>query len=163
MDYAVEIPKLGSLILKHSFSAPFEGLDTVPEEDQPPVTMIFFSFRVMVGIGFAMLGVGVWSLYRRAKGGLYEDKWLHRCALLMGPSGFIAVLAGWITTEVGRQPWTVYGLLRTSESVLPGRGAGSGDISCGLHHRLFLRLWRRSILYPAADEPSRRNRRKHTK
>lgn len=119
MDYAVEIPKLGSLILKHSFSAPFEGLDTVPEEDQPPVTMIFFSFRVMVGIGFAMLGVGVWSLYRRAKGGLYEDKWLHRCALLMGPSGFIAVLAGWITTEVGRQPWTVYGLLRTSESVSP--------------------------------------------
>ena len=119
VDYAIEIPKLGSLILKHDLNAPFDGLDTVPDADEPPVAIVFWSFRIMVGIGFAMLGVGLWSLYRRARGGLFEDGWLHRAALVMGPSGFVAVLAGWITTEVGRQPWTVQGLLRTANSLAP--------------------------------------------
>ena len=119
IDYAIEIPKLGSLILKHDLNAPFDGLDTVPDEDEPPVTIVFWSFRIMVGIGFAMLGVGLWSLWSRARGGLFEDGWLHRAALIMGPSGFVAVLAGWITTEVGRQPWTVQGLLRTADSLAP--------------------------------------------
>jgi cytochrome bd ubiquinol oxidase subunit I len=72
-----------------------------------------------VGLGFAMLGIGLWSLIARAKGRLFDWPWLHRAAVLMGPSGFVAVLAGWITTEVGRQPFTVYGLLRTAESVSP--------------------------------------------
>ena len=73
----------------------------------------------MVGLGFAMLGLGAWSLWRRIRGRLYEDRWLHRAAIVMGPMGFVAVLAGWITTEVGRQPFTVYGLLRTSDSLAP--------------------------------------------
>lgn len=73
----------------------------------------------MVGLGFAMLGLGAWSLLRRMRGRLYEDKWLHRTAILMGPMGFVAVLAGWITTEVGRQPFTVYGVLWTSDSLGP--------------------------------------------
>ncbi len=73
----------------------------------------------MVGIGFLMAGLGLWSLLRRWQGRLFEDTWLLRAALLMGPSGFIAVICGWITTEVGRQPYTVYGLLRTSDSVSP--------------------------------------------
>lgn len=73
----------------------------------------------MVALGFAMLGLGVWSLLRRIRGRLFEDKWLHRAAIIMGPMGFVAVLAGWITTEVGRQPFTVYGLLRTSDSLAP--------------------------------------------
>lgn len=73
----------------------------------------------MVGLGFAMLGLSVWSLWRRMRGRLYEDRWLHRTAIVMGPMGFVAVLAGWITTEVGRQPFTVYGLLRTSDSLAP--------------------------------------------
>lgn len=119
IDYAIEIPKLSSLILKHDLNAPLDGLDTIPDEDEPPVAIVFFSFRVMVGIGFAMLGVGLWSVYRRARGQLFDDRWLHRTAMLMGPSGFVAVLAGWITTEVGRQPFTVYGLMRTSESLSP--------------------------------------------
>ena len=119
LDYAVGIPKLSSLILKHEWDAPMQGLDTVPDEDQPPVGMVFWAFRVMVGIGFAMLGVGLWSLLARARGKLYDWSWLHRAALVMGPSGLIAVLAGWITTEVGRQPWTVYGLLRTADSASP--------------------------------------------
>jgi cytochrome d ubiquinol oxidase subunit I len=73
----------------------------------------------MVGLGFAMLGIGFWSLVARARKTLYDTPMLHRAALVMGPSGFIAVLAGWITTEVGRQPFTIYGLLRTSQSASP--------------------------------------------
>lgn len=119
IDYAVEIPQLSSLILKHSWDAPLAGLDTVPEADQPPVAILFWSFRVMVGLGFAMLALGLWGLWRRARRGLYADKWLHRAAIAMGPMGFVAVLAGWITTEVGRQPFTVYGVLRTSDSLSP--------------------------------------------
>ena len=119
VDYAIEIPKLSSLILKHDLNAPLDGLDTVPDDEEPPVAIVFWSFRVMVGIGFAMLGVGLWSLVQRARGRLYSSTWLHRAAVLMGPTGFIAVLAGWVTTEVGRQPYTVYGLLRTSDSPSP--------------------------------------------
>ncbi|MGC1487701.1 MAG: cytochrome ubiquinol oxidase subunit I [Albidovulum sp.] len=119
VDYSVEIPKLSSLILKHDLNAPLAGLDTVPLADQPPVAVVFYSFRVMVGLGFAMLGLGVWSLWARARRRLYAAPWLHRAAILMGPSGFVALLAGWITTEVGRQPFTVYGLMRTADSIGP--------------------------------------------
>ncbi|ASM71735.1 MULTISPECIES: cytochrome ubiquinol oxidase subunit I [Roseobacteraceae] len=119
IDYAVEIPKLSSLILKHDLNAPLDGLDTIPDEDEPPVWIVFWSFRVMVALGFAMLGLGIWSLWRRVRGRLYDAPWLHRAAVAMGPAGFVAVLAGWITTEVGRQPFTVYGLLRTSDSLSP--------------------------------------------
>ncbi len=119
LDYAVGIPKLGSLILAHSFDAPMAGLDTVPDADQPPVAVVFWSFRVMVGLGLLMLLLGVLSLWARWRGTLYEWKLLHRFALVMGPMGFVAVIAGWVTTEVGRQPWVIYGLLRTSESASP--------------------------------------------
>ena len=119
VDYAVSIPKASSLILKHDLNAPMKGLDTVPEADQPPVGIVFWAFRVMVGIGFAMLGLGLWSLIARWRGKLHDWPWLHRAALVMGPSGFVAVLAGWIVTEVGRQPFTVYGLLRTAQSASP--------------------------------------------
>ena len=119
MDYAIEIPKLSSLILKHDMNAPLKGLDTVPKADQPPVGIVFWSFRIMVGLGFLMAGLGLLSLLARVKGRLYDSKFLHRFALAMGPSGLIAVLAGWVTTEVGRQPWTIYGLMRTADSVSP--------------------------------------------
>ncbi|MHA7819974.1 MAG: cytochrome ubiquinol oxidase subunit I [Erythrobacter sp.] len=119
LDYAFGIPKASSLILKHDLDAPLDGLDTVPDDEQPPVGMVFWSFRIMVGIGFAMLGVGLWSLLARWRGKLYDWAWLHRAALMMGPSGLVAVLAGWITTEVGRQPWVVYGLLRTADAASP--------------------------------------------
>ncbi|MCV2448294.1 MULTISPECIES: cytochrome ubiquinol oxidase subunit I [Paracoccus] len=119
VDYAVEVPKLGSLILKHDPNAALPGLSDFPREDWPPVAIVFWSFRIMVGLGFAMLGLGLWSLFARWRGGLYDWRWLHRAALVMGPAGFVAVIAGWITTEVGRQPFTVYGLLRTAESHSP--------------------------------------------
>ena len=119
VNYAIEIPKASSLILKHDPNAPLAGLDSVPEDRHPPVGVVFWSFRIMVGLGFAMLGLGLWSLAARAKRKLYDWRWLHRAAILMGPSGFVAVIAGWVTTEVGRQPWTVYGQLRTIHSVAP--------------------------------------------
>ena len=119
VDYAVEIPKASSLILKHDPNAPLAGLDTIPDENEPPVGIVFWAFRVMVGLGTAMAALGIVSLIARVRGKLYDCPWLHRAALVMGPSGFIAVLAGWVVTEVGRQPFTIYGLLRTEHSVAP--------------------------------------------
>ena len=119
MAAEVAIPKLGSLILKHDPNAQVTGLDQFAPENRPPVAILFWSFRLMVGIGFAMLALGLWSLAGRVTGRLYDWPWLHRLALVMGPSGFVAVLAGWVTTEVGRQPYTIYGLLRTVQSASP--------------------------------------------
>ena len=119
VDYAVEIPKLSSLILKHDINAPLAGLNTIAPENRPPVGVVFWSFRIMVGLGMLMAALGMLSLYARARGTLYSWAALHRFALALAPSGLIAVLAGWITTEVGRQPWTITGLLRTAESASP--------------------------------------------
>lgn len=119
IDYAVQIPKLSSLILKHDLNAPLAGLDTIPDDKEPPVAIVFWSFRIMVAIGFAMLGIGMWSLYCRLRRTLNSDTWLHRAAVAMGPAGFVAVLAGWVTTEVGRQPYTIYGHLLTKDSISP--------------------------------------------
>ncbi len=119
LDYAIAIPKLSSYILKHDFNAPLDGLDTIPDDEQPPVGIVFWSFRIMVGLGLLMVAVGAYSLWVRFRGRLYTDKLLHRSAMLMAPSGLIAVLAGWITTEVGRQPYTVYNFLATSDSLSP--------------------------------------------
>ena len=119
LDYAMGIPKLSSLILKHSLDAPLAGLDTIPVDERPPVFPVFWAFRGMVTIGLAMFGLGLWSLLARVRGRLYEWRWLHRAALVMGPAGFVAVIAGWITTEVGRQPYVIYGLLRTADAASP--------------------------------------------
>ncbi|EFL89372.1 cytochrome ubiquinol oxidase subunit I [Ahrensia sp. R2A130] len=119
LDYAFGIPKLSSLILKHDLNAPLDGLDTIDDDKQPPVGIVFWSFRIMIAIGMGMLGIGLWSLWARFRGTLFESPWLHRSAVLMAPSGLVAVLAGWVTTEVGRQPYTVYGYLTTADSVAP--------------------------------------------
>ncbi|WP_126172541.1 cytochrome ubiquinol oxidase subunit I [Altericroceibacterium xinjiangense] len=119
VNYAIEVPYASSLILKHDPYAPLAGLDSVPKSERPPVGIVFWAFRIMVMIGFAMLGLGLWSLIARWRKRLYDWTWLHRAALVMGPSGFIAVIAGWVTNEVGRQPYTVYGYLRTADSVSP--------------------------------------------
>ncbi|WP_422920475.1 cytochrome ubiquinol oxidase subunit I [Rhizosaccharibacter radicis] len=118
-DYAVEVPLLGSLILTHSLNGHVPGLKEFKPEDRPYSPLMFFTFRIMVGIGFLMFGLGLWSLWQRWRGSFYQSPWLHRAALLMSPAGFVALLCGWITTEVGRQPFTVYGHLRTVDSVSP--------------------------------------------
>ncbi len=117
--YKLEVPLLSSIILTHSLDAPIQGLDAFPQDERPKSAMIFWTFRIMVAIGLGMLGIGLWSAWARWRRQLYEAQWLHRATVLMSGSGFLAVLCGWITTEVGRQPYTVYGLLRTSESVAP--------------------------------------------
>jgi cytochrome d ubiquinol oxidase subunit I len=119
VDYAVAIPKASSLILKHDLNAPLAGLETIPDADEPPVGIVFWAFRIMVGIGFAMMGLGLWSLIARWRKRLYDWPSMHRAAVAMGPSGFVAVLAGWTVTEVGRQPFTIYGVLRTADSASP--------------------------------------------
>jgi cytochrome bd ubiquinol oxidase subunit I len=116
LDYKIEIPKLGSLILTHDLNGEIKGLKEWPVAERPPVGPVFYAFRIMVGIGFTMLGLGLWSLWLRVRGTLYNAPWMHRAAILMGPSGFVAILAGWTVTEVGRQPYTVYGLLTTAQS-----------------------------------------------
>jgi cytochrome d ubiquinol oxidase subunit I len=116
---SIEIPKASSFILKHDPNAPLAGLDIVPRRDWPNVAIIFWSFRIMVGLSFLMLALGLWSLFARMRGRLFEWPLLHRFAILMGPAGFVAVIAGWVTTEAGRQPWVIYGLLRTADAVSP--------------------------------------------
>jgi cytochrome d ubiquinol oxidase subunit I len=119
VDYALELPGVASFILTHDWDGTVRGLKEWPKEDRPPTAIVFWAFRIMVGLGLLMVLIGLWSLVSRARRKLYEGPALLRMAVAMGPAGFIAVLAGWVVTEVGRQPYTVYGLLRTSDSLSP--------------------------------------------
>ncbi|WP_160287229.1 cytochrome ubiquinol oxidase subunit I [Pseudomonas knackmussii] len=114
--YSLEVPYLGSLILTHSLTQQIPALKSFAKEDRPNSTVVFWTFRTMGGLGMLMLFTGVLALLLRRNGLLYTNKGLLRLILLMGPSGLIALLAGWITTEVGRQPWVVYGMLRTTQA-----------------------------------------------
>jgi cytochrome bd ubiquinol oxidase subunit I len=115
--YAVGVPHLGSLILTHSWDGKIPALKDFPAADRPNSTIVFWSFRTMVGLGLLMIALGLCSAWLRWRGRLWTSRPFLRFALLMGPSGVIAILAGWYTTEIGRQPWTVYGLLRTADAV----------------------------------------------
>jgi len=119
MRYALEIPKLGSFILTHEWDGEVKGLEAFPPDERPGTEIVFWSFRLMVALGVLMAALGIWSAVARWRGSLFADRRLHWATVVMAPSGFGAVLAGWITTEVGRQPWTVYGLLKTADSVAP--------------------------------------------
>lgn len=115
--YKIEIPYLGSMILTHSLEKQVPALKEFPKEDRPNSLIVFWSFRIMVGLGMLMILVGVWGTWLRYKKKLYESKTFLRLTFLMAPSGLIAILAGWFTTEVGRQPWVVYGIQRTRDAV----------------------------------------------
>jgi cytochrome d ubiquinol oxidase subunit I len=117
--FAIEIPHLGSLILTHSWTGQFKGLKDFAPEDRPNSTIIFWTFRAMVGLGTLMIMLGLWSLLLRRGDRLHRTRPFLRATLLMGPMGLIALLAGWLTTEIGRQPWVVYGLQRTAEATSP--------------------------------------------
>lgn len=115
--YAVQIPSLGSLILTHDWNGRIPGLKEFPPQDRPNSTIVFWSFRVMVGLGMLMVLLGLWSVWQRCRDGLFQSKPFLWFAVLMGPSGLIAILAGWFTAEIGRQPWVVYGVMRTRDAV----------------------------------------------
>ena len=115
--YGLEIPALGSLILTHSLDKQVPALKDFPKEDRPNSTIVFWSFRIMAGLGMLMLLLGVVAVWLRYRQRVYTSRPFLWFALLMGPSGLIAILAGWVTTEVGRQPWVVYGYLRTIDAV----------------------------------------------
>ncbi|WP_271899273.1 cytochrome ubiquinol oxidase subunit I [Candidatus Phyllobacterium onerii] len=115
--YALQIPYLGSLILTHDLNGHVPGLKEFAREDRPNSTVVFWTFRIMVGLGMLMLLLGISSLWLRWRGKLFGSRLFLRFALLMGPAGLIAILAGWLTTEIGRQPWIVYGVMRTKDAV----------------------------------------------
>ncbi|HEX6119116.1 MAG TPA: cytochrome ubiquinol oxidase subunit I [Dongiaceae bacterium] len=141
--FEIDVPHLGSLILTHSFDGEIKGLKEWAPEDRPPVAIPFFAFRIMVGIGVLMLLFLAASWWLRICDALFDSPWFLRACLVMAPLGFIAVLAGWITTEVGRQPWTIYGLLRTADSVPPS--LTGGDVLVSLIGYLAVYL----VMFPA--------------
>lgn len=114
--FPVKIPYLGSLILTHSLNEQVPALNEFAPENRPNSTIIFWTFRIMVLMGLLMIFVGLWSLWLRRRGKLYSSRAFLRMVLWMGPSGLIAILMGWFTTEIGRQPWIIYGVMRTSEA-----------------------------------------------
>jgi len=117
--YALEIPYASSLILTHRLMGEVKGLKEAKPEDRPPVLWVFWTFRVMVGIGAFLLAVAALGLWQRWRKRLYASRFLQRLAVASVPLGFVATIAGWMTAEIGRQPWTVHGLLRTADSVSP--------------------------------------------
>ncbi len=124
--YAIQVPRLGGLILKHEWNGQIEGLKDFPAADRPNSTVVFWTFRVMVGLGVLMILLALWAALARWRGVLYESPRLLRFALYMGPAGLLALLMGWYTTEIGRQPWIVYGLMRTADGVAPHSTAEVG-------------------------------------
>ena len=117
--FSVEIPKLSSLILTHEFDGEVKGLKEWPEDERPPVALVFWTFRIMVGLGMLMIATGVIAIILHFKKHLFDTRWFQYWCMALTPAGFIAVLAGWFVTEVGRQPWIVQGLLRTKDAVSP--------------------------------------------
>jgi cytochrome d ubiquinol oxidase subunit I len=117
--WAIGIPHAASLINTHQWDGKLQGLDSVKPSDQPYVPIVFFSFRIMVAVGMLMLLVGLYGLWLRYRRKLYDQRWFLRTCVILAPMGFIALLTGWFTAETGRQPWIVYGLLRTADAVSP--------------------------------------------
>jgi len=127
--YSVEIPILGSLVLAHDPNAVIKGLKDWPPRDRPPVAIPFFAFRLMVGIGVLMLVLTLAGLWIWHRGALERARGFQRLCVWATPLGFVAVVAGWVVTEVGRQPWVVYGLQRTRDAVTPSLHAGDVTVS----------------------------------
>ena len=127
--WEVAIPKLGSLITAGNANAVVKGLKAFAPEDRPPVFIVFWAFRVMVGLGLAMIGLGLWGAFLIWRDRLSQAGWFLRASVAMGPAGFVAVIAGWVVAEVGRQPYAIYGVLRTANAVSP---VTKGEVSASL-------------------------------
>ena len=147
--WEVGVPLLGSLILTHDVDGTVRGLKDWPPEDRPPVALPFFSFRLMVGIGLVMLALTVAGLVLWRRGRLASSRRFQRLCMLAAPLGFVAVIAGWVTTEVGRQPWVVYGLLRTRDAVTPSLDAGDVAISLLVYVVAYVFIFGAGLLFMA--------------
>ena len=145
----IAIPALASIYLAHSPDAVIKGLKEAPATDRPPVAPVFFAFRIMVGIGVLMLAIAVWGLWLRWRGTLYTTRTYQNACIAMLPAGFIAVLAGWTVTEVGRQPWVVYGLMRTRDAVSPSLTGTDVLLSIALYVIVYLIVFGAGIFYMA--------------
>jgi len=150
MRHAIEIPYIGSFILTHSWNDAVKGLKEWPVDQRPPVGPPFFAFRVMVGIAFIMLLVAVAGQLLRLRGRLWDSVWFLRLCQWVAPLGFIAVVAGWTTTETGRQPWTVYGLMRTADSVSPSLTGMDVALSLAFYTVVYLIVFPTGIAFMVA-------------
>jgi len=146
--YEIAVPHAGSLILKHDLHAPLPGLKDFPRDQWPPA-LVFWSFRIMVGIGLLMLLTAYWGLWLRIRGNLHTSRAYQNLCISMLPAGFVAVLAGWTVTEVGRQPWVVYGLMRTRDAVTPSLTTGDVLTSIALYVIVYLIVFGSGIFYMA--------------
>jgi cytochrome d ubiquinol oxidase subunit I len=144
--YALEIPHLGSLILTHTWDGKVPSLNEFSPQDRPNATIVFWTFRVMVGLGILMILLGLWGLWLRRGQRLYRHRGFLRFALCMGPAGLAAVLAGWMTTEIGRQPWIVYGVMRTADAVSP-IGAGQLGFTLALFVAVYFLVFGAGVAY----------------
>jgi cytochrome d ubiquinol oxidase subunit I len=140
--FEIEIPRLGSLYLTHSWDGEVKGLKDFPSDQRAPVAIVYFAFRVMVGIALLMLAVVAAGFVLLWRGRLDRTRWYLRLCQVATCFGFIAVIAGWTTTEVGRQPWTVYGLMRTADSVSPSLAGSDVLVSLLLYVAVYL------VIYP---------------
>jgi len=143
----IAIPALASIYLGHSPDAVIKGLKEAPPADRPPVAPVFFAFRIMVGIGVLMLCMAIWGVWLRWRGRLYTNPLYLNSCIAMLPAGFVAVVAGWTVTEVGRQPWVVYGLLRTRDAVSPSITGSDVLLSLALYAIVYLIVFGAGIFY----------------
>ena len=144
--FAIEVPLLGSLILTHDLDGEVKGLKDFPPDQRPPVAIPFFAFRIMVGCAVLMLGLVLLGGWLRWRGRLYDTPLFLQLAQFAAPLGFVAVIAGWCVTEVGRQPWTVYGLLRTAQSVSPSLTGRDVAISLAGYMLVYLLIYPSGLL-----------------
>ena len=160
--FAIEIPRAGSLLLTHSWDGQIPALKDFAPEDRPNATVVFWTFRVMVGLGFAMIGLAGWALLLRRRQSLYTNRAFLRCALALSPAGLVAILAGWYTTEIGRQPWIVYGLMRTADAASPQHGAAEVGFTLAMFVLVYFVVFGAGTAYglrligkgPAGDVPA---------
>ena len=144
--FKLEVPRLGGLILTHDWDGKVPGLKQFAPRDRPNATVVFWSFRVMVGLGVLMIALGAWGAWLWHGGRVWRAQAFLRCALLMGPAGIVAMLAGWFTTEIGRQPWTIYGVLRTADAV-SAHGAAELGVTLALFVLIYCAVFGTGIGY----------------
>lgn len=145
--YAIEIPRAGSVLLTHSWDGQIPALKDFARQDRPNSTVVFWTFRAMVGLGVLMIALALWGVALRRSGRVYASRPFLRFALAMSPAGLAALLAGWLTTEVGRQPWVIYNVMRTADAVSPQRAASEVGFTLALFVLVYLVVFGAGTVY----------------